>query len=186
MWSTSESIIETILNSKGCNQLGSWWNILYEEMLWIWDFLITWYIGIFIYFLNHWKFHGQGSNQNWGTINLRKCWNDFTFDNQFIWRNWYVCHQESVENKKFKWQDKNGFLNLSPESVPKPTKSETKQTWIKNFFYEGPIKWYILLDDITMKKSKFSPDESRLFINGQEIFQTKNEHPIVVDVIVND
>ena len=84
-------------------------------------FLITWYIGIFIYFLNHWKFHGQGSNQNWGTINLRKCWNDFTFDNQFIWRNWYVCHQESVENKKFKWQDKNGFLNLSPESVPKPT-----------------------------------------------------------------
>ena len=81
--------------------------------------------------------------------------------------------------------------NSVPGQCPKtndlqPTKSETKQTWIKNFFYEGPIKWYILLDDITMKKSKFSPDETRLFINGQENFQTKNEHPIVVDVIVHD
>ena len=71
---------------------------------------------------------------------------------------------------------KNGFFTLLADNVPKPlepTKSETRQTWIKNFFYEGPIKWYILLDDITMKKSKFSPDESRLFINGQENFQTK-------------
>ena len=64
---------------------------------------------------------------------------------------------------------------LCPRAVSwKPTKSETRQTWIKNFFFEGPIKWYILLDDITMKKSKFSPDETRLFLNGQENFQTQN------------
>ena len=81
------------------------------------------------------------------------------------------------------------WIRNVPDNVPKPlepTKSETRQTWIKNFFYEGPIKWYILLDDITMKKSKFSPDETRLFINGQENFQTQNEQPIVVDVIVHD
>ena len=39
--------------------------------------------------------------------------------------------------------------------------------------------WYILLDDITMKKSKYKPDESRLYLNGQETFQTFNSKSLV-------
>jgi len=90
-----------------------------------------------------------------------KCWDESTFDTEFFWREWNFFHQEPIENQ---------FQMTGWKSESQPTKSETKQTWIKNFFYEGPIKWYILLDDILMKKSKYAPDETRLYINGQENF----------------
>ena len=65
-------------------------------------FLNVPFIGIFIYFLNHSKFYGQGSHQNWGSIDLWKRWDDFTFDKRFIWRNWYFFHKALVEDQKSK------------------------------------------------------------------------------------